>query len=444
MKRNFWREKNKIFFIGIGGVSMSALALCLKKMGFCVSGSDTAAGAAAAKLEKAGISVYPGHDASRVAGKDAVVYSSAIKEDDPELREARRLGIPAVPRAELLSLVAGCFEKSVGVAGCHGKTTATAMCAHVLQACSGSCTAHIGGEDFGYGNFHDGGDRYFVTEACEYRANFLLLRPDVAVVLNTDADHLECYGSEAALAEAYDRFAGNAGAAVVCGDDPIAGRVRAALTFGLSSSCDVGAERLRACGGKYSFHLRIGGKLSDRIALNVYGKHNVFNALAAAAVAEYFGYPPAFTAEGLRAFRGIRRRFEHIGTFNGADVIADYAHHPREIAAALATAREICGGRLFVIFQPHTYSRTRLLFGDFLSVLSGVPDLVIYKTFAAREYFDAEGSALTLAEHLPNSLYAETTRELAIYLECSVRAGDTVLFLGAGDIYTVACRLVRC
>ena len=135
MKRNFWREKNKIFFIGIGGVSMSALALCLKKMGFCVSGSDTAAGAAAAKLEKAGISVYPGHDASRVAGKDAVVYSSAIKEDDPELREARRLGIPAVPRAELLSLVAGCFEKSVGVAGCHGKTTATAMCAHVLQAC---------------------------------------------------------------------------------------------------------------------------------------------------------------------------------------------------------------------------------------------------------------------------------------------------------------------
>ena len=175
----------------------------------------------------------------------------------------------------------------------------------------------------------------------------------------------------------------------------------------------------------------------------MYGRHNIYNALAAAAVAEYYGYPPSFTAEGLKKFRGIRRRFEQIGRINGAELIADYAHHPREIAAAFQTAREICGGRLFVVFQPHTYSRTKLLFDDFVSVLSGAENLVIYKTYAAREYFDAAGSALTLSEHLPNSLYIESVRELEIYLRCSLGAGDVALFLGAGDIYFAAKQIAH-
>lgn len=441
MKRNFWLEKHKIYFIGIGGISMSALAKCLFRMGFCVSGSDIVSNAETAALEKEGIQVFFRRSARNVEGADAVVYTSAIKSGDPELRAARRLGIETVSRAELLSLVTSCFGCSVGIAGCHGKTTATAMCAHVLQACSGACTAHIGGEDFSYGNFFGGGDRYFVTEACEYKGNFLLLKPDVGVVLNTDADHLECYGSEEALKDAYVSYARTAGTAILCAEDPIAKRIPEALTFGFSSSCDVGAERLSVSGGKYSFHLRMCGKTSEKISLNVYGRHNVLNALAAASVAAYFGYPPAFVAEGLREFRGIRRRFEFVGRLNGAEFIADYAHHPREIAAALATAREVCKGRLFVVFQPHTYSRTKLLFHDFIDVLSPLPDLIIYKTFPAREYFEAEGSALTLSEQLPNSLYAETMRELAIYLECSVHPGDMVLFLGAGDIYTIACRI---
>ena len=422
---------------------MSGLALFLQKQGFCVAGSDIAAGSMTAKLEEEGIRVHYGHAPERIGIADAVVVNSAIAEDDVELAEARRRNIPVYSRAELLHLVAACFENSVGIAGCHGKTTATAMCAHVLEECSGSCTAHIGGEDSDYGNFHLGGDKYFVTEACEYKGNFLKLDPDVAVVLNTDKDHLECYGSAENLRAAYAEFARRADGAIVCGEDDIVHMVRPSLTFGMSDEFDISAANVRSSGGRYSFHLRICGETFEKIKLNVYGRHNIYNALAAAAVAEYYGYPPSFTAEGLKKFRGIRRRFEQIGRINGAELIADYAHHPREIAAAFQTAREICGGRLFVVFQPHTYSRTKLLFDDFVSVLSGAENLVIYKTYAAREYFDAAGSALTLSEHLPNSLYIESVRELEIYLRCSLGAGDVALFLGAGDIYFAAKQIAH-
>ena len=417
---------------------MSGLALYLHRQGFIVSGSDISAGAMTAKLEGEGIRVYYGHAAENIGLAEAVVCNSAIAADNPELLEAKRRGIPVYSRAELLHLISMQYENVIGVAGCHGKTTAAAMCAHVLEEGSGSCSAHIGGEDIDYGNFYFGGDKYFVAEACEYKGNFLKLEPNVAVVLNTDKDNLECYGSAQKLKEAYAEFARRADGAIVCGEDDIAALVHPSLTFGLSSKFDISARNVRSNAGKYSFHLQICGEIFDKVRLNVYGKHNVYNALAAAAVAEYYGYPPAFTAEGLKKFRGIRRRFETIGRLGGAELIADYAHHPREIAAAVQTAKEFCRGRLFVIFQPHTYSRTRLLFDDFVSVLSQVANLVLYKTYPAREYFDAAGSALTLSEHLPDSLYIESVRELEIYLRCSLSAGDVALFLGAGDIYFAA------
>ena len=443
MKRKFWAKKKYIYFIGIGGISMSGLAYFMQKQGFCVAGSDVAAGVMTAKLEEEGIKVHYGHAPERVGIADAVIVNSAIAEDDPELAEARRRNIPVYGRAELLHLVASCFENTVGIAGCHGKTTATAMCAHVLEECSGSCTAHIGGEDSDYGNFHLGGDKYFVTEACEYKGNFLKLDPDVAVVLNTDRDHLECYGSAENLRAAYAEFARRADGAIVCGEDDIVHMVRPSLTFGMSDEFDVSAANVRSSGGRYSFHLCICGETFEKIKLNVYGRHNIYNALAAAAVAEYYGHPPSIKEEGVKKFHGKRPALGQIGRINGAELIADYAHHPREIAAAFQTAREICGGRLFVVFQPHTYSRTKLLFDDFVSVLSGAENLVIYKTYAAREYFDAAGSALTLSEHLPNSLYIESVRELEIYLRCSLGAGDVALFLGAGDIYFAAKQIAH-
>lgn len=422
---------------------MSALAACLAERGCVVTGSDLAPNEFTAKLENRGVRIFYGHAPENLGDAETVIFSSAVGEKNAELRAARRRGLRVLSRAELLSLVAEEYDRVVGVAGCHGKTTATAMCAHVLDACAGTCSAHIGGLDLDYGNFRAGGKNYFVTEACEYRANFLSLRPSLAVILNTDADHLESYGSDEALLSAYKTFALSAGAAIVCGEDRIAPLVPSALTFGLRGGCDVRAEELRAVKGKYSFLLRVRGRESARVELNVFGRHNVYNALAAAAVAVYYGYPPALAAEGLKKFRGIARRFEKLGSVNGAPLIADYAHHPREIAAAIETAGALCSGRLFVVFQPHTYSRTRLLFDSFVSVLSPVENLVIYKTYPAREYFDAAGSALTLSQSLPNSLYIERVRELEIYLRCSLRPDDLVLVLGAGDIYYAAKQIVR-
>ena len=429
--------------IGIGGVSMSALALFFQERGFSVCGCDAVVNEYTVSLDEKGIDVSIGSGGSRVESADAVICSSAISENNEDVCRARQKNIPVYTRAQALAYAASCFENSIGIAGCHGKTTATAMCAHVLRACSGNCSAHIGGRDLTFGNYYGGGDKYFVTEACEYKGNFLSLDPSVAVVLNTDKDHLECYGSEDRLLGAYIEYLRKAPAAIVCGDDKIARRVPYALTFGIGSDCDVSASNVRSSRGRYSFNLRIFGKLFDRIRLNVYGKHNIYNALAASSVGVYYGYPSSFIAEGLHAFQGVRRRFERLGNFCGAEVIADYAHHPGEIAAAIVTAAEMTSGKLFVVFQPHTYSRTKLLFDDFLTVLAGVERLVIYKTFPAREYYDESGSALTLSRCLPNSLYVESMRETEIYLRRSVALGDTVLFLGAGDIYYVAEQIVR-
>ena len=443
MTQIFRQKMKKFFFVGAGGISMSGLAICLKEWGCEVWGSDLYPNAQTAMLEKRGIPVSIGADPSYLRDADIVVRSSAVPDGDVQIVAARTRGIPVIDRADLLSQIASQFENVIGVAGCHGKTTTTAMCAHVLDVCAGSCSAHIGGEDYEYGNFRLCGERYFVTEACEYKGSFLRLHPDLALILNTDADHLECYGGESGLCEAYRTFARGAKARIIRSGDRLVSSIGKALTFGFEKGCFVSASDLRASHGLFSFRLCSGGEYSERVRLNVYGRHNVLNALAAAAVARYYGYPLRMAAEGLERFTGIRRRFENIGTLCGARCIADYAHHPREIEATLAVARQVCEGRLFVVFQPHTYSRTRILFDDFVRVLSGIERLVLYKTYPAREYFDAAGSALTLSEHLPDSLYIESVRELEIYLNCSLSAGDTVLFLGAGDIYYAAKQVLK-
>lgn len=438
MIKSFWRELKEVFFVGIGGISMSGLAEYLLRKGVSVSGSDISENGRTAALRACGVKIYPSHARENIGNAQAVVCSSAINQNNPERLAAMERGIPVIGRAELLALIAEEYKNVIAVAGCHGKTTATAMCAHVIDNCAGTVTAHIGGEDAEFGNIRIGGERFFVTEACEYMGNFLKLRPSAAIVLNTDADHLEYYKNAENLTRAYCEFCEKAGAAIVCREDKIAELIRPALTFGLSPKSDVGAEEIAGANGKYAFTLRAGGEMLDRIRLNVYGKHNIYNALAAAAAGLYYRFPPFLIAEGLEKFKGIRRRFENIGRYAGARFIADYAHHPSEIAAALQTAHEIARGRLIVLFQPHTYSRTKAFFDEFVNVLSGIDDLVIYKTYAAREYFDAEGCALTLAEHLGNALYIETVKELVLYLKGTLTGGDTVLVLGAGDIYYAA------
>lgn len=412
---------------------MSALAKLLLKSGKKVAGYDRCESEFTLELKELGVSVSIGHSCD-VGEFDAVVYTDAISDSNNMLIQARRLKKALIPRGKLLYLVSAMHNKTVAVSGCHGKTTCTAMLAHVFSAANAAFSAHIGGNDLTFSNAYAGGADYFVTEACEYKKNFLYLRPDTAVILNSDADHLDCYGSAENLKKAYLQFAESANETVkLYGDlDGCAG-----ITFGYDDRADYYAKRITCASGLYSFTAYENGAELGRVRLSVYGKHNVLNALAVIAAARRYGFGFSDIARGLENFRGVKRRFERIGSRCGAVCIADYAHHPNEIKAALKTARAITHGELYVVFQPHTYSRTKNLFNQFVSVLSPLKKLLIYKTYAAREYYDDAGSALTLSAAVRRSVYGDCETDIETFLK-GVEAGDTVLFLGAGDIYDIA------
>ena len=433
MAENILTKFDSFFFLGIGGVSMSALAKILHARGKTVAGCDRCASEYTDELIKTGVSVEIA-DYGNVENSDVVVYTDALPENNKSIIQARRLNKVLISRGELLYEVTKLFKKTVAVAGCHGKTTCTAMLAHVFAAARLSFSSHIGGNDLTYSNAHLGGYDYFVTEACEYKKNFLHLKPDIAVILNSDADHLDCYGSADNLKKAYIQFAdGSTEVVKLYGDLPEV----EATTFGFDDRAQYFAKQIRNLNGRFSFTAYEGENKLGKIELSAYGKHNVLNALAVTATAMRLGISFEDIATGLNNFKGVKRRFERIGTVNGATWIADYAHHPNEIKAALKTAKLITHGELYVVFQPHTYSRTKSLFKQFVLVLSQVKKLLIYKTFAAREYYDDAGSALTLSESVKRSTYGDCGQNIENFLRSSGE-GDTVLFLGAGDIYDIA------
>lgn len=438
MAENILTEFDGFFFLGLGGVSMSALAEILYKSGKKVGGYDREESEYTARLAGAGIPVWYGLDCG-IDDYEVIVYTDALQENNLLIMRARRLNKTLISRGKLLYELSRTFKKTVAVAGCHGKTTCTAMLAHIFAAAGAAFSAHIGGNDSKFNNAYLNGYDYFVTEACEYKKNFLYLKPDVAVILNSDADHLDCYGTAKNLKKAYLQFAESAeGTVKLYGDLPEC----VGTTFGFDDRADYYAKRIRSANGKFSFDAYEGTNLLGGIALSSYGKHNVLNALAATAAARRCGIEFCHIAEGLRNFKGVKRRFEEIGSYNGAVCIADYAHHPNEIKAAVKTARLITEGELFVVFQPHTYSRTKTLFKQFVLVLSSIKKLLIFKTFAAREYYDDAGSALTLSGAVKRSLYGGCETDIENFLKTATR-GDTVLFLGAGDIYDVARGIVR-
>ncbi|MBE7084842.1 MAG: UDP-N-acetylmuramate--L-alanine ligase [Clostridiales bacterium] len=436
----------KVYFIGIGGISMSALAKFLAVNGYAVSGSDAVRGEETEKLSAYGIRTYIGVEGSRkeLLEADAVVYTDAISPQNEERITASKMGKRLLPRADLLKIVGGNFANVIAIAGSHGKTTCSSMCAHALQAVNAPFTAHIGGVDSDFGNFYTSGREYFLTEVCEYKRNLLKISADVAVVLNIDKDHMECYQNEEDLISCFRKYAESAKTAFVCADDigcqKLGGRFS---TFGIRNACvDYRAVDLRNVNGAYSFTVEEYGKPLCRIRLQARGICNVYNALGAFSATRSFGFDEKQIKEGLETFKAVKRRFEKIGQYQGADVICDYAHHPREISATVAMAESCAKGRLFVVFQPHTYSRTKLLLNEFVEALRPIKELMIYKTFPAREKYDGEGSAERLAEAV-NGLFAENVYVLKTWLKKTVRAGDTVLFLGAGDIYYVAHYLVK-
>jgi len=436
-------DPRPVHFVGIGGAGMSALALIARRRGVVVTGCDTDP-TGAADLAVLGAQLHQGHDPAHVTSARAVVYTAAVSADHPELARARSLGIPVVPRkvalAELVS-----HGTVVGIAGTHGKTTTTVMTTEALAAAGLSPTGLAGGRVGHWGgNARPGGDQLFVVEADEYDQAFLALNPSVAVVNNVEADHLECYGSLAALEEAFAVFAGRARQAFVSADDAGARRLSerlgsSALRFGFAPDAAFRIHDARQSPDLTTASVSVPGGKPVILRLRVPGLHNLRNATAALAVVHALGGSLEPALEALAEFRGVGRRFERLGEFGGVALVDDYAHHPSELAVTLEAARQAYPGRrLVAVFQPHLYSRTAA-HGPAMGQALAAADLVfITEIYAAREQPMSGVSGVQVAD-AARAAGAEVVFEpsragLGGRVRELLRPGDVVLTLGAGDI----------
>ena len=452
----------RVHFVGIGGVGMSGIAEVLVNQGYEVSGSDLSDNAVTRRLAGMGVVVHRGHDASHVAGADVVVVSSAIGADNPELKAARAQRIPVVPRAEMLAELMR-FKRGIAIAGTHGKTTTTSLVASVLSEGGLDPTFVIGGQLLSAGaNARLGQGQWLVAEADESDGSFLRLTPLVAVVTNIDVDHLENYGGDfQQMKRAFVEFLHRLpfyGLAVLCLDDPevaaLAGEVpRHVVGYGIEHAADVRASEVRQEGGAMCFTLHLPGEAPQPVRLNLPGRHNVLNALAAAAIGWQLGVPGAAIGAALEKFQGIGRRFNLKGELafgrGKALLVDDYGHHPRELEAVFAAAR---GGwpqrRLVVAFQPHRYTRTRDLLDDFAAVLSSVDAVVLTDVYPAGEAPIAGADATALARAIRargriEPVLAGPARDLPAVLADVLADGDLLLVMGAGDIGAVAATLAE-
>ncbi len=453
-----------VHLMGIGGAGMSALARLYRARGYRVTGCDRVAGPVLARLEAEGIPTVVGHDPGHVGACDRLVVSAAVPAGHPEVEAARRLGIPVQKRAEALGeLLAG--GTGVAVAGTHGKSTTTALIGLVLEAAGLDPTCVVGADVPAWeGNLRAGSGRYWVAEADEYDYSFLTLRPAVAVVTTIEYDHPDCFPNFEAVYRAFVAFVGNLppGGTLVVGTDLPAGLRLAAerpdlrvVGYGLegwparADFWTARAVRLRAGGGA-GFEVIRNGRPAGRVESALPGRHNVANALAAFAVADILGVPFATVAGVLRRFSGVGRRFEPVGSFCGVPVLSDYAHHPTEIRATVDAARAAFPGRRIVcVFQPHTFSRTRVLFDGFVEALGRLDFVVLAEIYPAREVRrpgDPSGEDLFAAVRGRlggRAAFVDDVNRLGDVLAQIVRPGDVILVMGAGDIDDAARRLVK-
>jgi UDP-N-acetylmuramate--alanine ligase len=447
----------QVHFIGIGGAGLSAIARVLMEMGYRVSGSDMIASALTAALEQEGATAYTGHRAEQVSGADLVVISSAVPPDNVERVAAQTLGIPVVKRADLLGEMMN-GRTAVAVAGSHGKTTVSGMMATLLSVAGRDPTFIVGGEIAHLGTNARAGSGPFVIEADEYDRTFLGLRPTIAVVTNVEHDHPDCYPTLDELQAAFEAFVGllpQDGLLVVCADDPGArelgkgaqGAGRTVVWYGLAEEAGWQAVDARAnSAGGCDYVALVGGRSKGLIRLRVPGIHNVVNSLAVLAVAERLGVPFATVAQALRTFRGMGRRFEIKGVADGVTVVDDYAHHPTEIRATLAAARDnYPGRRIWAVWQPHTYSRTKTLLDDFAAAFADAQHVLVTPIYAARESDDlgiSSADVVARMAHADARVVADLNRAVQA-LAVGVQSGDVVLTLGAGDGYVIGERLLE-
>ncbi len=462
-----WRDMRRIrhvHFVGIGGSGMSGIAEVLLNLGYSVSGSDLRASAVTARLAQLGAIIRPGHTAEHITGCDAVVISSAVAEDNPEVIAARAARIPVVPRAEMLAELMR-FRYGIAIAGTHGKTTTTSLITSLLAEGGLDPTFVIGGRLNSAGaNARLGAGRYLVAEADESDASFLFLQPMIAVVTNIDADHLPTYGGDfERLRETFVEFLHHLpfyGLAVLCADDPQVRAIlprlsRPVLSYGFTEDCDARASDIVREGLRTRFLAHL-PNLRDPlpVTLNLPGRHSVLNALAAIAVAHELGVSETAIRRALMNFQGIGRRFQLHGELplpdgGRATVMEDYGHHPREIQAVLEAVRGAWPERrLALAFQPHRFTRTRDLFDDFAQVLAEVDALILLDVYPAGEkpIAGADGRSLSRAIRIRGKVdpvFVEQTADLPAALPGLLRDGDVLLLMGAGDIGVMAAQLIR-
>ncbi len=438
-------SREQCHLVGIGGVSMSPLAKVLHRFGIPITGSDVRESAVVTELRNLGISVAIGHRPENAEGAAFLIRTAAAHDDNPEVAWARQNGIPVYERAEAWGVIMRHYQNALCISGTHGKTTTTSMCTHILMAAKLDPTVMIGGT---LPLLHDGhrvGQGHtIVLESCEYYDSFLHFFPTVAVILNIEADHLDYFKDLDAIRSSFRKFAlrtpEDTGTVIANFDDAntmqaLADLPRRVVTFGLSAGADVRAENLRSQGGIADFDVICCQGLYTHITLKVPGMHNVKNALAAAAAAFVLGIPGERVSEGLRNFRGAARRFEYKGSVNDVPVYDDYAHHPSELRALLEAARTLNPNRILLAFQPHTFSRTKALFGDFVTELRKADKVYLAEIYAAREQNTIGISSRDLAEQIPGAGFDPTFEALEAALTSDAELGDIILTVGAGDIF---------
>lgn len=448
------KNKKIIHFIGIGGISMSGLARIMLNRGFIVTGSDLKNSSIIENLERLGVKVYLSHDENNINNADLVVYTAAIKKDNKEYQKAIKLGIPTMERSEFLGQIMKSYKYSINISGTHGKTTTTAMISKIALEENLNPTIHVGGElDIIGGNTLVGGNEYFITEACEYVDSFLKFHPYVALVSNIEEDHLDYFSGIDEIKNSFYKFI-----SLVPEDGYVVGnlddnnvadilkkeiRCKNIITYSIHNrnakwrAVDIEFDE-KGCG---SFTIARNNISYCRISLSVPGMHNVLNALAATVVSLEIGVRKETVVDALKDFVGVHRRFEYKGEKNGVTVIDDYAHHPSEIKTTLKTAKSGQFNRVWCVFQPHTYTRTKALLNEFLEAFYDADNIIITDIYAAREKDTGEINSNVLVEKLQeknvNAVYIKDFDDIISYLDKNAKDNDVILTMGAGDVYKV-------
>ena len=427
-----------IHLVGIGGVSMRPLGLVLKGMGVLVTGSDMNSSVSTDELIAKGIDVSIGHRAENIKGADCIIRTAAAHNDNPEIAAARAAGIPVFERAQAWGEIMKSYKNAICISGTHGKTTTTSMVTHVMMEAEKDPTVMIGGYlPLLHAGHRVGNGDTIVMESCEYCDSFLNFFPTLAVVLNIEEDHLDYFKDLQDIEKSFHKFAESSKNGILAnGDDPNTVDAMAGLnyvSFGLDSHNRIHVRNITddfrsydvICDDEYYCHLNLG----------VVGKHNALNALAAAGTAWMMGIPGDICARGLASFTGAGRRMEFKGKFQGADIYDDYAHHPGELSATLDAVRTMGYSRVVAAFQPHTYSRTKALFDDFVRELKKADQVVLAEIYAARERNTVGISSADLVREIPGAIFCETLPEVTAWIRDNAREGDIILTIGAGDIY---------